>query len=289
MFADLRETRTIGFDFARQKMLEHDPHNHRLKLIDWSAGLVKDKGLRKLLSCFDGAPETATKVIAYARPGRPDEWEDLGFKFEAKVRGYFRNGEDAALYSLFRSDDRAEERSDEPSNEVLQAAMSKPVKEAELMEGLVWRLASTEDVEQLSELLTEAFPDYPTPLTPDHLTELIRKDESRFLMVFPIGKTKPVACASAELNIRERNAEISDCVTAPELRGKGISSWLIQKLENMIRRDLGITDFYSLARAGHPGMNCALARSGFSFSGRLVNNCRMPTGWESIHVWCRSG
>jgi hypothetical protein len=35
-------------------------------------------------------------------------------------------------------------------------------------------------------------------------------------------------------------------------------------------------------------VNCAFAKLGYKYTGRLVNNCRMPTGWESMNVWCKT-
>ena len=57
--------------------------------------------------------------------------------------------------------------------------------------------------------------------------------------------------------------------------------------ENDIADLYGITDLYTLARADEIGMNCVFRKLGYDFCGRLVNNCRMPNGWESMNVWCK--
>ena len=49
-----------------------------------------------------------------------------------------------------------------------------------------------------------------------------------------------------------------------------------------------IHDLYTLARADEVGMNCVFAKLGYAYTGRLVNNCRMPNGWESMNIWCKS-
>jgi RimJ/RimL family protein N-acetyltransferase len=62
---------------------------------------------------------------------------------------------------------------------------------------------------------------------------------------------------------------------------------LLHRLEDDMFGDFGIRDLYTLARADEVGMNRALARLGYAYTGRLVNDCRMPNGWESLNVWCK--
>ncbi len=62
---------------------------------------------------------------------------------------------------------------------------------------------------------------------------------------------------------------------------------LLFRLELDVFEHCGISDFYTLARACEVSMNCVFAKLGYGYTGRLVNNCRMPTGWESMNVWCK--
>jgi putative beta-lysine N-acetyltransferase len=96
------------------------------------------------------------------------------------------------------------------------------------------------------------------------------------------------AVASAEIDGARRNAEMTDCATRPSERGRGLMVWILRALERDLAREEGIIDLYTLARADEVGMNCAFAKLGYDYTGRLVNNCRMPNGWESMNVWCRT-
>jgi hypothetical protein len=64
-------------------------------------------------------------------------------------------------------------------------------------------------------------------------------------------------------------------------------SVILRNLERDLADEFGITDVYTIARANQAGMNCSFAKLGYTYTGRLVNNCRMPEGYESMNVWCR--
>ena len=96
-----------------------------------------------------------------------------------------------------------------------------------------------------------------------------------------------VAAASAEIDHCNKNAEMTDCATRPSARGQGLMAYLLWMLENDLQELYNITDLYTIARADEVGMNCVFSKLGYIYDGRLVNNCRMPNGWESMNVWCR--
>ena len=81
---------------------------------------------------------------------------------------------------------------------------------------------------------------------------------------------------------------MTDCATRPDQRGGGHMAYLLHRLAQDVRKERGITDLYTLARADEVGMNCVFGKLGYVYTGRLVNNCRMPNGWESMNVWCKS-
>ena len=64
-------------------------------------------------------------------------------------------------------------------------------------------------------------------------------------------------------------------------------AYILRQLERALVADFGITDLYTIARADEVGMNCVFSKLGWVYTGRLVNNCRMPNGWESMNIWCR--
>ncbi|MBE0565138.1 MAG: GNAT family N-acetyltransferase, partial [Krumholzibacteria bacterium] len=146
--------------------------------------------------------------------------------------------------------------------------------------------AGPDDAEAVSALLRRVFPDYPTPTDPATVRRQIARGDNVYrLMLDADGRL--AAAASAEIDHRRRSAELTDCATSPEHRGAGLMAWLLRQLERDVVRDFGITDLYTIARADEVGMNCVFSKLGWIYTGRLVNNCRMPGGWESMNLWCR--
>jgi putative beta-lysine N-acetyltransferase len=135
--------------------------------------------------------------------------------------------------------------------------------------------------------MARTFKDYPTPISPDQISAAIHERTSHFRIVRD-STGALVACASAEIHHTRRSAELTDCATREDQRGKGLMSYILHALEEDLASDFSITDVYTIARAYEPGMNCSFAKLGYRYTGRLVNNCRMPDGFESMNVWCRN-
>lgn len=143
------------------------------------------------------------------------------------------------------------------------------------------------DAEEIAGLMSSTFREYPDPITPEGVARAI-DDGTRHFRVVRDRSRAIVASASAEIDAARRSAELTDCATVPSARGKGLMSVILQALEGDLDRDLGIRSHYTLARADETAMNCAFAKLGWLYTGRLVNNCRMPNGWESMNIWCRA-
>ncbi|MDH4057298.1 MAG: hypothetical protein OEU76_00970, partial [Cyclobacteriaceae bacterium] len=63
---------------------------------------------------------------------------------------------------------------------------------------------------------------------------------------------------------------------------------LLFKLENELTKQ-GINCLYSLARAESYGMNKAFFQLGYTYGGRLINNCYIFSGLEDMNVWYKNG
>lgn len=62
---------------------------------------------------------------------------------------------------------------------------------------------------------------------------------------------------------------------------------LIAALEKEMA-DREIFHVFSLARAASYGMNAVLHQSGYSYRGRLINNCYIYESLENMNVWCKT-
>jgi putative beta-lysine N-acetyltransferase len=145
-------------------------------------------------------------------------------------------------------------------------------------------MARRRDIGPLIALFRTIFKTYPTPLIHRSYLEHVFETESLFVVCEHGGKV--VAAASAELHPNVRAAELTDCATLTEARGKGLMSCLLQLLETeLLRRDYICA--YTMARARSFGMNMVFYQLGYEFNGRLVNNCDIFGAFEDMNIWVR--
>ncbi|MFH1394516.1 MAG: GNAT family N-acetyltransferase [Candidatus Micrarchaeota archaeon] len=155
------------------------------------------------------------------------------------------------------------------------------------------------DFERLVELYGTCLPRYCVTLDSNKLTELFMNPENAFAVIRERGRI--IAAAVAEQSIIAisgaslHDVEISECVTDPGHRGKGLMSAIIHRLISSIRmgRD---TLIYSESRAGFAPINAAMRNNGMVHSGWLekavvigengpVEGPGQFEHMESLNVW----
>jgi beta-lysine N6-acetyltransferase len=260
-----------------------DRYNRRIRFV----GPERAADFDRWLSGSDGMLDGIGKIIVYARDDGDRGWERRGLVPEGWIRRYFVDGSDAMVWSCFIDEDRRRNPREAEEDQIVRLARRKANGKAvtDLPRGCESRIAKVPDASAVSGLLERTFRDYPDPVDVKTVEGWIRDGSRHFRIVERNGEL--VACASAEVDRTNRSAELTDCATLPEMRGKGLMTAILKRLEADCSSELGITDFYTLARAGEAGINIAFARLGYDFTARLVNNCRMPDGWESMNAWCR--
>lgn len=269
-----------GSDFSANLFL--DNYNQRIKILNYS-GNIKELILktRKLaeLNGFD-------KIICFT--SRKD-WQKFlrhGYVLESVLK-YYNQGEDAYIVSKFRSQERLTSNSLMEETLLVESIMEQEIssnKDANL-EGFTFRKAVRDDIPKLIELYQSIFETYPSPLIHADYLESIFGLESIFCVAEKDGKI--VAAASAELDIEHLAAELTDCATHPEARGKGLMSNLLKLLEQIIF-EKGFVCSYTMARAKSFGMNSIFYQLGYEFLGRLVNNCDIYGAYEDMNIWGRN-
>lgn len=269
-----------------EKEIVLDPTNMRVKALGLQADDLVDPIVAALGSGLDDDRAPYTKFIIYALPDDEEVWADHGLQKEGVIRGYFSNGIDAHLWALYGDGNRSESPNRDEHNRITALARQKKYTIPSEPDSHSCRTATEADAPDISNLLRNTFTEYPTPLDPATIALAVREETHRFrTLVNADGEL--VAVASAEIDHRRRSAEMTDCATRPDQRGSGFMSYLLWQLEVDMATHYGINDLYTLARADEPGMNCAFAKLGYAYTGCLVNNCRMPNGWESMNIWCR--
>lgn len=144
--------------------------------------------------------------------------------------------------------------------------------------------ATVEDAPILASLIDETFSQYPTPSgRPRYIAKAI-EDGIPFRLVRENGKA--VACASADLVPEARTAELTDCATRPDQRGRGLMQAILSDLMDDLR-EMDYPTAFTLARARVPGVNLGFKRLGFEYNGRMHRSCRIGDGLEDMNIWSR--
>jgi beta-lysine N6-acetyltransferase len=266
--------------FEAEVFLDH--YNRRILVNDFTA---------EDLSAFADFVLATEKSNGYEKASiRSTEQHDsgllsLGFKPEGTIPGYFR-GAKAFVLSHFSSIGREmSERLAEENriiDELEELAVTKEFRplapEIKLID------ATTRDIPQMVSIFKQVFSTYPSPVMyPEYLKASIATD-SIYIVAEKNGEV--LAVAGAEIDTKNANAEMTDCATLPEARGKGLNKQILLALEDRLRTK-GILTAYTLCRAINAPMNRVFRQLGYEYSGRMINNCNISGQFEDMNIWAK--
>lgn len=268
-----------GKDFTLHLYLDY--FNNRLKVEDYRGNI---KSLTSRLNELVSA-EFFTKTVILSKRGELTDFINEGYQLEAIFPNYF-NGSDA--YAMIKFADLDRSRSEELVKENLIfekiKALPKDQRKYKFPDKVIIREATVDDVHELAVLYDYVFTIYPTPIKdPNYIEKSIT--EGNIYYVVEENK-KIVAAATAEVSATYFHAEISNCATLPEYRGKGYMKALFQELEKELVQ-IGIFCVFSLARALSTGMNAVLHQLYYGYYGRMVKNCYIFDKLEDMNVWVK--
>ena len=260
--------------------IQHGKHSDRVYLMSLSTGDLPD-----VLNHLDALAETRdySKIFAKVPAAVSAVFMENGYTIEAAVPGLL-SGEEGLFIGKYLSAKRKEEGRSDLVREVLAAAQAKACTQPDLAlpSTFTCRRTRPEEAEEMAELYRQVFATYPFPIhDPGYLVETM---ESHVHYYAIWEEDELVALASAEMDQKGLNAEMTDFATLPESRGKGLANCLLAKMEEDIL-DLGIKTAYTIARAYSHGMNITFAKNGYEFCGTLTNNTDISGGLESMNVW----
>lgn len=260
-----------------------DYYNRRLKILDYDAtdytAMVRRLAWLAESNHFD-------KIFVKASSEDFQTFLSHGYMMEGVLRYYFR-GDDAYVLSRFSSTSRVHS--------------ADLVAEAQLVEELIYNSAPSDELKPLPEgvrivqagaehipalvaTYRSVFETYPSPLTS---ADFIKSTMDRnVLYAMAMRDNEALAAASADVNEKYSNAEMTDCATFPQARGQGLMQHILLALEAELR-ERKITTAYTLARAASVGMNRVFFRLGYEFSGRLINNCDIFGTFEDMNIWVK--
>ena len=138
-----------------------------------------------------------------------------------------------------------------------------------------------EDAERMAAVFAQVFSDYPFPVDDPAFIRESMKEGTDYLCAESDGRI--AALSSAEINVAQAYAEMTDFAVLPEYRGLGLAGTLLQRMETAAASK-GIETAYTIARLNAPGMNAAFLKADYRYGGTLFANTAMPEGLESMNV-----
>lgn len=255
-----------------------DSFNGRIRMDDYAGTLpVVLKSVMTEVSAW------VEKLIVKSRPEDVSFFVSQGFEEEAHINGYF-SGKDMHFVTKYFSEKRKISLKLNEEDAIIEKILQPSTSEKDSVSPDI-QVATTSDCDELAKLYKEVFRLYPTPV---HDPSYLRKTmEEGTVYVFVREKKKMMSAASAEIDRQFHNAELTDCASCPEARGKGHMKKLLSRLEDILI-DKGVHCYYTIARAESYGMNKVFFQLGYSYGGRLKNNCVIFSGIEDMNVWYKN-
>lgn len=207
-----------------------------------------------------------------------------GYTLEALIPLYFQ-GQDAYFFTKYRKNDRRNSMFWMQEDEIVRNVKAqRDVKEKDILPSFELRLANEKDAEALAQLFRHVFQVYPTPLDNREYIQKTMQEDTIYYVYTMSGQI--VSAASAEMNLVQGNAELTNCATLPAFRKHGLMKRLLTALEQELRMR-HIYCAYTIARALSYGMNAAFYQIGYCYTGRLINNCYIFDKMEDMNVWAK--
>ncbi|ARK30570.1 putative beta-lysine N-acetyltransferase [Halalkalibacter krulwichiae] len=259
-----------------------DYFNERLRVDDYRGNI------KKVLEAIEPIliENQFSKCIFHSRA---EHWKLLlsyGFQLEAIFSGYF-NGSDNYAMTLYKDQERRKSDVWVKEDEILESVMKKG-KNQELKrtpEDYVFRRAVEKDAGKLATLYRTVFSIYPTPMDEEeYVLKMLRTTSIFYIVEY---NNEIVSAASADINKSFHHAELTDCATLPTYRKYGLMKKILVKLEEELRRE-HIFCTFSIARALSFGMNAAFYQLGYTYTGRMTNNCYIYDNLEDMNVWVKN-
>ncbi|MBF7096205.1 putative beta-lysine N-acetyltransferase [Alkalibacter mobilis] len=210
---------------------------------------------------------------------------ESGFVIEAKVPGFFSDGETCVFMGKYYSSRRSVDRNQEKTDNVLSLAANTQKKEPKLDDSFQIKVLKPSDAEEMALLYGKVFKTYPFPI---HDPKYIRQTMSENLIYFgAIHEGRIAALGSCETDPENKNSEMTDFATLPEYRGKSLASNLLTEMEIHMKNS-NYNALYTIARSQSFGMNLVFAKAGYKYSGTLINNTNIAGNIESMNVWYKN-
>lgn len=234
------------------------------------------------LAAKEGYSKIFAKVPASAHPVSIME----GYVQEAYIPKFYQGYEGVFFMSKYLNQERSQ-----ITNEALitlTKLLSDPNLNNEdiLPENFEIKIAEPKHTQSMATIYQQVFKTYPFPITDAaYLEKTMVEGAVIYFGIWDQGKL--IGLSSAEMDIKNRNVEMTDFAVLPEYRGQKLASFLLRKMEV----EMGIMEIktlYTIARLNSPGMTKTFINQGYHYSGLLRNNTNISGQIESMNVFYKN-
>lgn len=262
-------------------IIQHGHYNDRIYLMkltsypsaNYPHQLIKLAKSKQYGKIFAKVPESAAKLFA-----------DAGFLRESIIPRFFSGKEAVILMSLYLDAERKQEINNSEIENVMNITYQKgQIGQLTLLKKPFFlRKCSKVDIPIMAEIYKKVFLSYPFPIYDPLYLEKTMESHVDYFAITVAGNI--VSISSAEKDMDNKNAELTDFATLPEWRGNGFAQHLLAQMESEMKKQ-SIKTAYTIARALSPSMNITFQKVGYNFAGRLRNNTNISGKIESMNVW----
>lgn len=224
------------------------------------------------------------KIWLWALPADVSEFLQGGFRMEGSL---FRGEYDEFVVSLayYVSEVRGHSDMLQAESDIIHSVRMKPIKQSQgLPPEIELKLLNETFAPQISQVLTNVFTSYPTPVENPHYVRSLIQQGNIFAGAFSQDRLIGVAAAYPDPMLKR--CEMTDCATLEEYRGHSLSERLLRILEHEVQKR-GSFNLYTLARAQSYGMNRVFHKLGYEYQGQLINNCDIAGSFQDMNLWSR--
>lgn len=225
-----------------------------------------------------------SKIFAKVKAEIKDVFLADGYITESTLPNYYNGKSCCYVLSKFLTNDRATLHNAKEILNVLSVAQTKansshiPI----LRDNISIRQLIESDIKMMVKIYKVVFETYPFPIHDENYIKNTMKENVIYYGIFENNKL--LGIASSELNLQNKNAEMTDFAILPEYRGQNFALLLLSTMEERMERD-GCKMLFTIARAVSYGMNSTFSKLGYTFNGTLINNTNISGKIESMNIW----
>ncbi|WP_439182819.1 putative beta-lysine N-acetyltransferase [Carboxylicivirga taeanensis] len=259
-------------------LIQHGKHNDRIYLMK----MHKKDALTLPGELIELAQEADyTKIFCKIPKWAAPLFYSHGFILEASIPRFYNSQEDVFFVSKFLNTQRQLNVEKEKLNDLGQLLYIKRNDKPSATSRYVIRPLGIKDVNMIATIYDNIFATYPFPIQEEsYLIEAMQND------VFYYGAEyngKIVAVASAEVDPKGGNAEMTDFATLKAHQGNRLASLILQTMEWEMKKQ-GINSLYTIARLNSIPMNKTFLRANYQYGGTLIKNTNIAGKIESMNI-----